>query len=178
MVDLILLVIVLLALLWGWFSGSVRLLAGLGALFVAYQVARYSSLFWAAPVANMLTQQEGQSKLMDLATMFVDADVLTTRVVQVVLFVIIFILTRWLINKMASLTTNLFGGSIVGTINRVFGALLGGAVVSLLVFFIHTVALTFIGESGLDLAFTAQDILQQSKFVLPLMYNVPHLFGL
>ena len=178
MVDLILLIILLLALLWGWFKGGVRVLAGLGAIIIAYQVARYYSVFWAQPVLNWLPQPGGQSKLVDLITMFMDADVLALYIVRVVLFIVIFILTRWLINKLATLITGLFGGSVFGVLNRVFGALLGGAIISLAIFYIHKEALPAIGNLGFDIAYTAQDVLEQSQFVLPLVYIVPRMFGL
>ena len=178
MIDLILLVIVLLALLWGWFRGGVRVLAGLGALIVAFQVARYYSVFWAAPVVSILPEPSGQGGLMDLLTMFVDADVVALRIVQVVLFIIIFILTRWLINKLAALFTGLLGSSILAVINRVFGALLCGMIISILIMLIHRDLLTLIGNMGFDLAFSAQEYLERSQFVLPLIYLVPRLFGL
>jgi uncharacterized membrane protein required for colicin V production len=178
MVDLILLIILLLALLWGWFKGGVRVLAGLGALIIAYQVARYYSVFWAQPVINMLPEQGSHSKLVDLITMFIDADVLALYAVRVVLFIIIFILTRWLINKLATLITGLFGSSVLGVINRVFGALLGGVIIALAIFYLHGIALPAIGDLGFDVAYTAQDIFEQSRFVLPLVYIVPRIIGL
>ncbi|MCL1974894.1 MAG: CvpA family protein [Firmicutes bacterium] len=178
MVDLILLGLLLLALLWGWFRGGVRMLAGLGALIIAFQVARYYSASWAAPMVNMLPEPGGQSTIINLITMFVDADVLAIRVVQVVLFVIIFILTRWLINKLASLLSGLIGGSILGVVNRVLGALLCGVIMALIVFYIHSELLAAIAELDLDIALAAQEFIERSHFVLPLIYVLPRLLGL
>jgi uncharacterized membrane protein required for colicin V production len=178
MVDLILLAILLLALLWGWFRGGIRVLAGLGAIIVAFQVARYYAQFWAQPVVNNLPPPGGESRLVNLVTMFVDADVLAVRAVQVVLFIVIFVLTRWLINKLAALISGLFGGSVLGTINRIFGALLGGVIMGVLIALIHGVVLTAVGELGFDLAFAGQEFLERSRFVLPLRCVVPHLLGL
>ena len=178
MIDLILLVILLLALLWGWFRGGVRVLAGLGALIVAFQVARHYSVFWATPVVNMLPEPGTTSKLLDFITMFVDADVLALRITQVLLFIVIFILTRWLINKLAALFTGLLGGSVLAVINRVFGAFLGGAIIALAMVLLHRNFLAFIGNIGFDMAFTAQDYLSaHSQFILPLLYLVPRMFG-
>ena len=178
MVDLILLAVLLLGLLWGWFRGGVRVLAGLGALIIAFQVARYCSVFWAAPVINMLPEPGGQGTLIKLITDFVEADLLVTYVVRVVLFIVIFVLTRWLINKLAALLTGLLGGSIIGIVNRVCGAVLGGMIVALAIFFIHVQVLAIIVELDPDIAFTAQDFLEQSRFMLPLLYVVPHMLGL
>jgi hypothetical protein len=110
--------------------------------------------------------------------MFVDADVLATRIVQVILFIVIFVLTRWLINKLAALVSGLFGGSVLGTLNRVFGALLSGVIMAVLIVFIYGVALTTIGEMGFDIAFAGQDFLERSRFVLPLIYAIPRMFGI
>ncbi|MCL1817168.1 MAG: CvpA family protein [Clostridiales bacterium] len=178
MVDLILLAVLLLALLWGWFRGGMRMLAGLGALIIAFQVARYYSALFAAPMVNLLPEPGGQSTLMNLITMFVDADVLATRLVQIVLFIIIFLLTRWLINKLASLMTGLFGGSAVGILNRVLGALLCGTVMAVAIYLIHSEVLAAIAELDLDIALAAQEFIERSHFILPLIYVVPRLLGL
>lgn len=178
MVDLILLAVLLLGLLWGWFRGGMRVLAGLGALIIAFQVARYYSQFWAQPVVNRLPPPGSEGKLINLITMFVDADVFAVHVVQVVLFIVIFILTRWLINKLAALLTGLLGNGLIGVINRVFGAVLGGVIISLAIVLIHREALTAIGGLGFDMAFAAQDYLEQSHFMLPLIYFVPSMLGL
>jgi uncharacterized membrane protein required for colicin V production len=178
MVDLILLALVLLGLLWGWFKGGVRVLAGLGALIIAFQVARFYAAYWTVPVVNMLPEAGGESKLVNLITMFVDADVLASAIVRVLLFIIIFLLTRWLINKLASLVSGLFGGSILGVINRVIGAVMGGTIIALAIVLVHRDLLTAIAEMGFDLAFVAQDFLEYSHFVLPLIYVVPRMLGL
>jgi uncharacterized membrane protein required for colicin V production len=178
MVDLILLGVLLLALLWGWFKGGIRVAAGLGGLIVGFQVARYYSVYWAAPVVEMLPESSGQSGLLGLISMFMDADVLATFLVQVVLFIIIFVLTRWLINKLASLLTSMFGGSILNVFNRICGALLGGAILAVAIIFIYKDVLTAIGELGFDIAFTAQEFLEHSQLILPLLYIVPRMLGL
>lgn len=178
MIDLILLVLVLLGLLWGWFKGGMRVLAGLGALIIAFQMALYYSRFWSGPMLNLLPPADTPGKLMTLINMFIEPDVLAIRVVQVILFIIIFVLTRWLINKLASLLTGLLGGSILGVLNRVFGAVMGGLIIALLIVLIHKEALPFIGNMGFDMAFLAQEFLEQSKFVLPLVYAVPNMLGI
>ena len=178
MVDLILLGVLLLALLWGWFKGGIRVVAGLGGLIIGFQVARYYSVYWAAPVVEMLPESSNQSGLLNLITMFMDADVLATFLVQVVVFILVFVLTRWLINKLASLLTSLFGGSILDVINRVCGAMLGGAILAVAIIFTYKDILTAIGELGFDIAFTAQEFLEHSQFVLPLLYVVPQMLGL
>jgi uncharacterized membrane protein required for colicin V production len=178
MVDLILLGLLFLALLWGWFKGGIRVLAGVAALVIGFQVARYYSAFWAAPLVKMLPEPSAKSGLMDLINIFMEADVLAIIVVRVALFIIIFILTRWLIIKLSSLLTGMLGGAVLGVINRIFGALLGGAIIAVAIVFIHRNMLTAIGELGLDMAYTAQEFLEQSLFVLPLIYIVPKMLGL
>ncbi|MCL1816525.1 MAG: hypothetical protein FWG43_02850, partial [Clostridiales bacterium] len=76
------------------------------------------------------------------------------------------------------LISGLFSNSLLGTLNHIFGAILGGAIMALAITWVHGVLLTTIAEMGFDMAFTAQGAIGHSKFVLPLVYIVPRLFGL
>jgi len=46
------------------------------------------------------------------------------------------------------------------------------------ILFIHSVALPYIGSLGLDIAYDAQVFLERSRFVLPLIYALPQMLGL
>lgn len=180
MADLVLIGVLLAALLWGLQLGTIRVLAGLGAIVVAYQLARAYSGLWAAQITNQLPQLDpgsSEGQLAALVSLFVDTDALADRLVQFLLFIVIFVVVRWLIRKLAYLLTSIFGRGLLGTINRAVGAVLACVLAAALLVILHSIVLPAAANIGLDFGLTALKFLNQSQLILPLLYSVPQLLS-
>lgn len=180
MVDMLLIGFLLLALLWGWHLGTIRVLAGLGAIIVAYQLARLYSAAWAAQLTDMLPHLDAGSKegqLMALLSLLLNTDALANRLVQIILFIVIFVVAHWLIRKLAHLLTGLFGRGLLGAINRAVGAFLAGLLAAALLLIIHAIVLPSTANLGLEYSAIALHYLNKSSFMLPLLYSAPLLLS-
>lgn len=180
MVDMLLIGFLLLALLWGWHLGTIRVLAGLGAFIVAYQLARAYSAVWAAQITNMLPQLDPGSKegqLVALLSLLLDTNALADRLVQILLFIVIFVVAHWLIRKLARLLTGLFGRGLLGAVNRAVGAFLSGVLAAALLLIIHAIVLPSTAAMGLEYSAIALHYLNESSFILPLLYSAPLLLS-
>ena len=129
--DIIIAILLILALLYGWRKGTVNVLAQAGSLILAYQAARACSAKIAAYLVNVLPPfngtaaagaDEGSRQALALLSLFLDTSTVANRLLEALLYIAIFIFVRWLVRKAARMLTGVFGRGLLGKLNKAIGA--------------------------------------------------------
>ncbi|MDO4581424.1 MAG: CvpA family protein [Bacillota bacterium] len=179
--DWILAGIALLGILWGWRWGTINVVAKIGALILAYRAARLFSTPVAAYIVAALRQPElpqqaqaaaeqGQTlsdTLRGLLFIFGDSTELLTGVVEIVVFIVIFVVVNWLVKRIAYALTSIFSRGLLGSINRALGACVAVVItLALMIIFddILLPAMLAMGFGGQAAAF-----MDNSQVVMPLL---------
>ncbi len=167
--DWVLLVILLLAFFIGWRVGTIRVIAGIGAIILGYQVARGFSSTLAVEVTKRIPSLlPSDSDASTLLSLFIDTTVITNHIVQIVIFVILFALVFWLVRWIAGVISKAFQGTFLGSLNSILGAFLCLLAMIILINFTANPGFTKLFPSVLA-------YLLQSQVVLPFVYSLPSL---
>lgn len=172
--DWVLIGVLVLAVLFGWRWGTINVAAKIGSLIVGYLAART----YAAVIANAIVKAfpaltasgEGNEKLIAFLSLFIQTEGIANRLIQMVMFVLIFIVVSWAIRRIAYALTGIFGRGLLGKINRAFGALLSLALTALFVVILSDIvfpALVGLGVGQAPLAF-----LNSSQLILPFIHSI------
>ncbi len=171
--DGALLACLVLALLFGWQNGMIKVLAGVGSLVLAYQVARsWSGLIAQTLTASvdLLSPSSSNGQMANFLSLFIDTGALANWLVELVLFIIIFILVRWLVRALAKVLTGVLGGSLLGKINRALGAVL--AVVLMAALILIAIEIVLPAASRMGLGSGVLFFLSGSRWILPYLYGL------
>ncbi len=183
--DLVLAGVLILGILYGWRWGTINVVAKVGALVLAYQAARtFSGMIAEALVqvippfnANIEQAADGASNFGDQAlnvlSLFINTSGAANRLVQIVVFIVIFILVNWLVRKIAYALTGIFGRGILGQLNKAIGAFVALLLAIVLIIVFTDIILPVcinIGFGDSVLAF-----LNRSAILLPFMRSLPTL---
>lgn len=180
-VDLVLAGVLILAIVYGWRWGTINVVAKVGALVLAYDLARtYSSVFTAFLVdmlpplggaAGSDTTAESGQQLLSLLSLFIDTESVANRLLGIIVFIIIFIIVNWIVRRIAYALTGLFGRGLLGKINRAVGAFLSLVLMmAIIVIFDDIVLPTFI-DMGFGTAI--QEYLDRSALIMPFIRSLP-----
>ena len=168
LVDIILVAFLICALIWGWQRGLIKVLAGVGSLILAYQIARN----WSAIAAEIITSratvlQPGHQAepLSHLLSLFIDTGAMANRLVEIVLFIILFILIRWVVRAIARLLTGVLGGGILGKVNKALGSVSAVILGGILILIVVQIILPAL--AGLGLGSGLLHYLTASRWVIP-----------
>lgn len=171
-VDLVLILIVLLSFYIGWKTGMIRLLAGIGSLILGYEAARVFSSVLAEKITEAipaLTPPAEQSGIMDYLFLIINTETVANRIVQVVAFIIIFIVVGLIVRWLASLLDKIFRGTILGAANGFLGAVAGVIVIVLIFNFAYAILLPTFSNSERLVGFLAY--FQRSELILPMIID-------
>ena len=172
--DWVLAAALLLAILSGWRLGTINVAARIGAVILAYYVAReFTAAAAAALVQAMpnLSNSLGESeKLLAVLSLFIKTDGLGNRLIEIVLFIIIFAAVCWLVRRIAYAMTGLFGRGLLGTVNRALGAALALALVLAVIILLADIALPALMNMGLGAA--PLEFINSSLVVMPLLRSL------
>ena len=100
-VDLVLFVILILAIIYGWRQGTINVVAKVGALVLAYNAARAFSSIIATNLVTILpslgqannaeTTAAGGKQLLAFLSLFIDTTGIANRLLEIIVFIIIFV---------------------------------------------------------------------------------------
>ena len=168
MVDGVLIALLIFALFWGWQNGLIKVLAGPGSVILAYQIARnFSSVaaeLLTAPSAAAQPQSQDQP-LIHLLSLFIDTGAIANRLVEIVLFIVLFILIRWLVRKAAGLLTGVLGSGVLSKSNKALGGFAAVVLAGVLILILVQIVLPAL--SGLGLGGGLLQYLSASRWVIP-----------
>ena len=168
--DWVLLVILLLAFFIGWRVGTIRVVGGIGALILGYQVARGFSSTLAVEVTkkipSLLPTDSDASVLLSL---FIDTSVVTNHIVQIVIFLLLFVFVFWLVRWIAGIISKAFRGTFLGSLDSILGAFL--CLLAIIILLNYTANPGFAKLFPSVLAY-----LLQSQVILPFVYSLPTQF--
>ena len=166
-----------LAFFTGWRWGTINVVAKIGALILGYYAART----YASPLADYAVQAlpgltatgESSEKLISFLSLFINTDGIANRLIQLVLFLLIFIVVSWVIKRIAYALTGIFSRGLLGKINRFFGAILSFALGLLLILILTDIV--FPALAGMGLGNDALVFMESSQKVLPLIRDLQYL---
>jgi|WetSurMetagenome_2_1015567.scaffolds.fasta_scaffold175668_2 hypothetical protein len=179
--DIVLACLLVLSILYGWRWGTINVVAKVGALVLAYNVARAYSSIIAAKLVDIIpalsnkldsASEEGE-KALALLSLFMDTSGITSKLLGMIVFIVIFVLVNWAVRRIAYTLTGIFGRGILGKINRALGAFISLVLmVAIIIIFDHVVL-----PACIDLGFGMQieTFLNSSKLIMPLINNLPSL---
>ena len=168
--DITLVVCLVLSVVIGASLGTIKVVSGLGALVIAYKVARVFSATIATAVTAAMPQlvpSSGSGDLLRFLSIFIETTAVANRVVQIVAFIVLFIVVSWLVRKIAHLLSGLFRGTVLGVINSAIGALCAVCVFILLFNIVFTNILPVFAATPAVASTYA--FLGEAKIVLPLL---------
>ena len=185
--DITLAALLILALIYGWRRGTINVVAKIGAWVIGYQAARTFSPVIAAYIAKALPSlaapaaQNAASQsssdggqLLKLLSIFVDTSGAVNRLLEIILFIIIFIVVGWLIRKVAYMLTGLFGRGLLGKINRAIGAFIALLLMIAIIIIIQNILLPVFADMVLGRGWLA--FWQRSHVIMPFINNIAALF--
>lgn len=169
-IDLILIAIVLFSFLIGWKTGMIKVLASIGSLILGYQAARMFSSVLAEKITQAvpaLTPTEEKTSMLNYLSLIINTDTIANRIIQVISFIVIFILVCMVVRWLAGLLDRVFRGTFLGSVNGFFGAILSVVVLVLLINFAYVIVLpAFSNVGGLVSVLT---YFEGSKMILPFL---------
>ncbi len=171
----------LFALIGGWQWGTINVIAKIGALILAYQTARA----FAAPAALYLAQllpgltgarQAGEEpgKLGTLLSLIFDADSAGNRLLEILAFIVIFVVVCWLVRRIAAALTGLFGKGLLGKINQTLGAACAVILTAALILILNDIVLPSLVVLGLPDSVPA--FMADSQIILPALKELQAVF--
>lgn len=171
--DLVLAAFIVLSLIGGWRAGTVRVLSRFAAVFIAYGAARYCSGWLAWLLQGMLPKftpaTETGEKLLQLLYLFCDVDGLIARLLGLVAFIAVFLVSFWLVKKLANTVSGAFGHGLLGRINQLLGALLALAVACAAILLINDIFFPVFAQMGAE---GPKTFIDNSRFVVPCLHRL------
>ena len=176
--DLVLLAFLVIAVLYGWRVGTINVVAKIGAVILAYNAGRTFSSTIAIWLIKLLPglQGKGESneKLSAFLSLFIETDTLANRLVEIITFVIIFVVVCWVVKRIAYALTSLFGRGLLGKINHVLGAICGLLIMLAIILISTDIIFPAIADMGIGNG--PRDFLNRSNFLLPFIKNFRGMF--
>ena len=171
--DLVLAAFLVLAVIGGWRAGTIKVLSRFAAIFIAYAVARSCSGWLAWLLQGWLPQftpaTEAGEKLLLLLYLFCDVEGLIARLLGFVAFIAVFLLTLWLVKRLANALSSMFDHGLLGRLNQLLGAVLSLAIACVVLILLNDVFFPVFAQLG----FTGpQSFLDSSQLVLPAIYRL------
>lgn len=171
----------LFALIGGWRWGTINVIAKIGALILAYQSARA----FAAPVTLYLAQllpgltgarQAGgeAGKFSALLALIFDTGSGGNRLLEIIVFIVIFVVVCWLVRRIAAALTSLFGRGLLGKINQALGAACALILMSALILILNDIVLPSLVILGLP--DSAPAFMADSQLILPALKELQAVF--
>ncbi|MEG1661642.1 MAG: CvpA family protein, partial [Clostridiales bacterium] len=125
--DIVLVIFLIIAFIYGWQSGTIKVLAGVGSLILAYHIARN----WSGVIAEKITSSfaflepsTSGGQLANLLSLVINTHAFANWVVELILFVVIFVVIRWIVQIIARVLTDILSHGLLGKINCAMGAVL------------------------------------------------------
>ena len=166
--DLVLTAFLIWSLVAGWRAGTIKVLSRFAAIFIAYGVARAFSGWLAWLLQSLLPEPSpgtlAGEKLLTLLFLFCDVEGLVARLLGTVAFVIIFLVTLWLVRRLARALTGAFGHGLLGRLNQLLGAVLSLAIALAVILILNDIFFPVLAQMGIA---GPQSFLDSSKLVLP-----------
>ena len=176
--DLVLAVFLLLALRRGWQDGTVKVLARYASIIIAYIAARSCSGWLAWLIQGLLPElepaTEAGEKLLLLLYLFCDVEGLVARLLGLAVFAAVFFLTLWLVRRLASALTGLFGDGLLGRVNRLLGAVLSLLIGVVCLLLLNDIFFPVLARLGVE---APLEFMKSSRLVLPGLYRLLFLLG-
>ncbi len=170
--DIILGVCILIGLLIGWKAGALRQLAGIGAAAAGWYAARLGSLSlatWAAEKFNLTQAADGVLGGSGAFLSALSLDGLVSPLLRSISFLLIFLVVFWLVRRFVRALSDILHGSLIGKVDRLLGALIGGIlallIIGVLVFWLLPMLLAM--PAAPEWLLRAQEILNSSVYILP-----------
>jgi len=178
--DWVLTAALLFAVCGGWRWGTINVIARIGSLILAYQTARVFAVPAASYAAGLLPgltglgRQEGGGTLSTVLTLLVDPESAGNRFLEIVAFIIIFVIVCWLVRRIANALTGLFGRGLLGQINRALGAFCAFILMAAFILILNDIVLPVLAVLGLPSQ--PLDFLADSAWVLPALKELQAVF--
>ena len=171
--DLVLAAFIALSLIGGWRAGTVRVLSRFAAVFIAYGVARYCSGWLAWLLQGMLPRltpaTEAGEKLLQLLYLFCDVDGLIARLLGLAAFIAVFLVSLWLVKKLANAVSGVFGRGLLGRLNQLLGALLALAIACAAILLFSDIFFPVFAQMGAE---GPKAFMENSRFVVPGLHRL------
>lgn len=175
--DLVLAALLILAILYGWRWGTINVVAKVGSLVLAYYAARAFSALIATSLVDALppfggTAEAGEAasggdQLLSFLSLFIDTSSAANWLLEIVVFIIIFIVVNWAVRKIAYAVTSIFGRGLLGKLNSALGAFIALVLMIALIIIVTDIFL----PACIDMGFgeSVANFLATSTVLLPFM---------
>lgn len=175
--DLVLAALLILAILYGWRWGTINVVAKIGSLVLAYHAARAFSALIATSLVDALpplgsTAEPGQAasggdQLLSFLSFFIDTSKAANVVLEIIVFIIIFVVVNWAVRKIAYALTSIFGRGLLGKLNSALGAFVAVVLMIALIIIFTDIIL----PACIDMGFgeSVANFLAKSTVLLPFM---------
>lgn len=133
--DIILAILLILAMMYGWHRGLLRVLGGVGGLVIAFMLARKLSATLIPFLLQLLPPGEAVGTASAWQTVLAQlfySNSLLGRIVELILFILLFGIITWLIHFLVGFTTRVLNLTPLGFVNRFLGLLAGFLVMAFL----------------------------------------------
>ncbi len=135
--DIILGVLLILAMMWGWHKGFLRILGGIGGIFLAILLARRLSAVLVPYLIKLLPEAATPASATNtwqilLKQLFYSSSV-PGHVAELVLAVVLFAVIYFIIHLLVSLVSRVLNLTFLGFFNRILGVAAGVFVVTLVI---------------------------------------------
>lgn len=175
--DLVLAAFIVLSLIGGWRAGTIRVLSRFAAVFIAYGAARYCSGWLAWLLQSMLPKftpaTDAGEKLLQLLYLFCDVDGMIARLLGLAAFIVVFLVSLWLVKRLANAVSGTFGHGLLGRLNQLLGALLALAVACAAILLLNDIFFPVFAQIGAE---GPQAFMDGSRFVVPGLHRLLLLF--
>ena len=175
-VDILLLAILTFSAIYGWYLGTINVVGKIGAIVLAYYLARTFSTKIAAFIISLFsnsdnsTVEEGK-EVWSFLSLFFDTTEVTNGFLGIIIFIIIFILVNWVVKRIAYALTSIFGNGVLSKINRAIGALIALVLmVGILIIIENIVVPTFLSMGFGD---QIEEFFQRSQLIMPFLRSLP-----
>lgn len=170
MADLVLIICSIIGLLIGWNVGSLRVVANIASWFIGFQAARNFSGLIGQFITKIMPLTPPFDSPWRILQIFIDPEAVSNRILQMILFVVIFLVTSVLVRWLARLLDKAFRGNILGLLNRALGAACALTILFITLNIARQAILPlFIGQSW---GLTAMMFLDDSTFVMPFVRSL------
>ena len=174
--DWILTAIIVFAVWSGWRQGIINVIGHVASVFIAYIVARSWSddivAYFSSP--DMSAGLESNQQLVAFLSLFINTDTLANRLLTMLAFIVLFVVTRWLIKKLSYMISSFFSHGLLRSLNRTFGAVLSFLLVLVLILILSDVVLPALVNMGFGSE--PLNFIYSSKVVLPVVKYIQYLF--
>ena len=173
--DIILAVLLLLGIWYGWKKGVVKILAGPGAVIGGIFFARHLVGF-AAPLVEAKLQTSAATADANLDTNLLSGLFFSSsffgQLVECILFLLIVGLVVWIFRKLTKSAGNVVNATpLIGFVSRVFGAVLALLCVIVLIYAVHVWALPWL-SSVFPKVQIVDNLLDSSVIIMPFIQEL------